>query len=112
MTMQGVLDFDAATMRRDQGIQSSADHADADEEGWTRQALGMLTAFANLAQGAFLIEEARVWAIHCGLPPPDEPRAWGAVTRMAVARKRIEKVGWAKARSSNCSPKFLWRAIR
>ena len=33
-------------MRRDQGIQSSADHADADEEGWTRQALGMLTAYA------------------------------------------------------------------
>jgi len=112
MAHQTSIDFDAATMRKEQGIKSSADHANADEEGWTHQALGMLTAFANFTHGEFLIEDARTWAEQMGLPQPDECRAWGAVTRMAVARKRIEKVGYGNARSSNNSPKTLWKTIR
>ncbi len=105
------IDFDAATMAAEKGIQSSADHADADEEGWTFQALGMLTAFAAEHPQPFLIEEARVWAIAKGLPIPDNQKAWGAVTRMAVAKKRIEKCGAAAAASSNHSLKHLWRKV-
>lgn len=109
---QLALDWDQATLRRDQGIQSSADHADADEEGWTRQALGMLVAFASEQKEPFLIEKARAWAIEHGLPQPDEQRAWGAVTRMAIARGRIEKVGSAEAMSSNRSLKHTWRFLK
>jgi len=104
-----VIDFTAATEARDLGVQRSADHANRVESEWTGQALGMLTAFARQAGGPFLIEQARAWAEAQGLPPPPDARSWGAVARRAAAKKRIEKVGFAPAASSNCSPKVQWR---
>lgn len=105
------LDFTAATQARDLGIQRSAEHANAVESEWTGQALGMLTAFARQAGAPFLIEEVRAWAEKQGLPPPPDARSWGAVARRAAAKKRIAKVGFAPAASSNCSPKVQWRYI-
>lgn len=110
MPAQIAIDFEAAALAREQGIQQSADHADSIEDGWTRQALGMLTAFAVEVGRPFLIEEARAWSAKHGLPAPINQKAWGAVTRMAVARKRIEKCGAAPAASSNLSLKHQWRA--
>jgi hypothetical protein len=103
------LDFDAATAARDLGIQRAATRANKVESEWTGQALGMLTAFAAQAGGPFLIEQARAWAEAQGLPPPPDARSWGSVARTAAAKRRIEKVGFAPAASSNCSPKVQWR---
>ncbi len=110
MTAQLHIDFTTAMNKRDLGIERAGQHADRIEDGWTYQALGMLTAFSRQATGPFLIEEARAWAEKQGLPPPPDARSWGAVARRAAAKHRIEKVGYAPAASSNCSPKVQWRS--
>lgn len=105
------LDFTAALDRRDQGVERAASHANRVESEWTGQALGMLIAFGQQATGDFLIEEVRAWAEARGLPEPPDKRSWGAVARSAAAKRRIEKVGFGSAASSNCSPKVKWRYI-
>jgi hypothetical protein len=107
---QLAIDFDAAVLRREQGMQSASDHANEVESEWTGQALALLVAFALDVGRPFLVEEARAYAQNKGLPPPPDARAWGTVTRRAVAKKRIEKAGAAAAASSNCSLKVLWIA--
>ena len=110
MTSQTVIDFDAATAARELGMQRSADSANRAEEGWTFQALAMLTAYAQQSQAPFLIEHARLWSEANGLPSPPDARAYGAVVRMAASKRRIERVGYALAASSNGSAKPTWRA--
>ena len=105
------IDFTAATEARDLGVQRAADHANRVESEWTGQALGMLTAYATSASEPFLIEQVRAWAEKHGLPEPPDARSWGAVTRRAAAKRLIEKVGYAPAASSNCSPKVQWRRL-
>lgn len=107
---QLAIDFDAAIARRELGIQQSAEHANQAEDEWTGQALALLTAFALQVGRPFLIEEARAYAEVNGLPAPPDARAWGYVARKAYAKKRIDKVGFAPAASSNCSPKVQWTA--
>lgn len=107
---QLAIDFDAAVQARELGMARSAAHANEVESEWTGQALGLLVAFALQVGRAFLVEEARAWAEAQGLPPPPDLRAWGTVTRRAMAKKRITKVGFGPAASSNCSPKVLWAA--
>lgn len=109
MSAQIAIDFDAAMQARDLGMQRSVDHANREESEWSGQALGLLVAFAKQAGRPFLIEEARAWAEANGLPPPPDARAWGAVTKRASVKKRIEKCGAGAAASSNCSLKPLWR---
>lgn len=107
---QLAIDFDAAIARRELGMQRASDHANDAESEWTGQALALLVAFALEVNRPFLIEEARAYAEGKGLPAPPDLRAWGTVTRRAMAKKRIEKVGFGAAASSNCSPKVLWAA--
>lgn len=88
----------------------AVDHANRVESEWSGQALGLLVAFAKSNGGPFLIEEARRYAESNGLPLPPDARSWGAVTRRAKGKGRIEKTGGASAAaSSNCSLKPLWR---
>lgn len=104
------LDFAKAMDAREQGIERAAAHANAVESEWTGQALGLLVAFAKEYGKPFLIEQARKYAEENGLPLPPDARSWGAVTRRASAKKRIEKTGnVGAAASSNCSLKPLWR---
>lgn len=105
---QIAIDFSAAMEARDLGAQRAVDHANRVESEWSGQALGLLVAFAKQCDRPFLIEEARQYAEANGLPLPPDARAWGAVTRRAAAKKRIRKVGFGAAASSNCSPKVLW----
>jgi len=108
---QREIDIHKSLERRDQGMASSAEHANAEESEWTGQALGFLTMYAGQHKGAgFLIEEARTWAEARGLPEPPDARAWGAVTKRAQAKGRIEKAGSACAASSNMALKTTWRA--
>jgi hypothetical protein len=105
---QLAIDFTAAMEARDLGAQRAVDHANRVESEWSGQALGLLVAFAKSCDRPFLIEEARRYAEANGLLPPPDARSWGAVTRRAAAKKRIRKVGYGPAASSNTSPKTLW----
>jgi hypothetical protein len=96
---------------RELGMQQSVDHADDVESGWRFQALAHLVAFAKSVGRPFLIEEARAYASAHGLPEPPTAKAWGAVTRLAVTKKRIEKAGAAPAASSNLSLKHTWTFV-
>lgn len=107
---QLALDLNAAMERADRGIESSGAHADRVEDGWRYQALALLTAFAREIGRSFVVEEARAYAEKHGLPDPPDARAYGSVVRLARAKGRIRKVGYAPAASSNGSPKCLWIA--
>lgn len=102
------LSLALAMERADQGIASSGEHADAVESGWRFQALALLTTFAAQVGRPFVMEEARQWAEAHQLPPPPDGRAYGSVVRLARAKGRIRKVGYAPAASSNGSPKCQW----
>lgn len=108
---QLAIDFTAAMQARDLGVQRAADHANRVESEWTGQAIGLLVAFAKDCGRPFLVEEARAYAEAKGLPQPPDARSWGAVIRRAAAKRRVRKVGYGAAASSNCSPKIKWEYI-
>lgn len=96
------------TARRDSGIQRAADHAGT---RWNRLARGYLLEFVSRLQIGhdFLAENFREFAEDRGLEPPPDGRAYGHVLRSAARDLLIRKVGYAPAKSSNLSPKVLWR---
>jgi hypothetical protein len=61
------------------------------------------------AGGTFLIEDVR-GDVETHVGPPNDPREWGVATKLAEREGTIRKVGYAKTRSSNGSPKVLWSA--
>lgn len=91
--------------RRDRGIQSSGDHAGS---VWKRRATGYLLEYLAAHREPFLAEDVREFAAQLESPP--DGRAWGSVFQEAARRGLIVKVGYAPAKSSNLSPKVLWRA--
>lgn len=101
-------DLFAARQRRDVGMQSSYQHAEQDVPEWGDLAYNYLLDYAR-RHGDFLIEDVRASAAGY-VPEPPELRAWGAVINKAARRGLIRKVGYKLAKSSNCSPKCLWRA--
>lgn len=105
MSEQLAIDFVRA--RRDDGIQRASDHAG---EAWKKRAHGYLLEFLTTLhiEEEFLAERVREFA--AGLDVPPDGRAWGWVMRDASRRGFIVKVGYAPAKSSNLSPKVLWRA--
>jgi len=106
------IDFSVAMERAELGMQRSADHANRTESEWTGQALGMLCAIgAELTD--FTVEEVREIAEVRGLPDPPDKRAWGAVTRRALFKKRMEPTGERRrAKTSNNSKKDVYRLVR
>lgn len=95
--------------RRDAGIERAARRATPE---WVRTSAEYLRWYATrVAHGQpFLLEDAReVSSIH-GIEHPANERAWGAAVRHAAACGWIVKNGYAPARSSNGSPKCLWKA--
>lgn len=71
--------------------------------------------FANYAVNkacmhTFLAEEVREYASRQGFPEPHDPRAWGLAAKQAMRQGAVTTVGFASAKSSNGSPKALWRA--
>lgn len=100
-----------ARARGHAAAQSAAERADQHVDDWTPRALQMLVAFARDARGDFLIEDARAYAEARDLPAPTDERAWGHVAQRAKRAGLIEPVGFAASRSSNGSPKTLWRRV-
>lgn len=107
--MQLPLNFDAARTRGDLGAERAANKAERSAPGWIDRAAESVRAFAR-EQGvlSFTIEEARV-EFAAMIPAPPDLRAWGHVTRRAVALGYIAPTGgYAPAASSNGSPKRLY----
>lgn len=110
MSDQLPLDFATARRRRDSGIARAADHANAETSGWTDIAFDFLEACAKVRAAPFLAEDVIEMAKAAHLAPPPDGRAWGGVFRRAAKRGVIAKVGFAAAKTSNCSAKVLWRS--
>lgn len=104
------LTIDDAIARRDLGIERAVDHAERVSEGWQARARGYLLEYLSRNPGDFLGEQMREFAEGKGMDAPPDGRAWGAVLQSAARAGLIRKVGYAPARSSNLSPKVLWRA--
>jgi len=107
------MDAQAAIERRDIGIHRAIEKADRDVPDWSLIAYyGLLKFVQAHTLTKFLAEDVREWCErHRYVPPPENGRAWGAVMQRAARRKVIEKCGYAPAKSSNLSPKVLWRIV-
>lgn len=92
------------------GMDRATGAAERRHTGWVDEALRHLADFAARQVGGFLIEDARNYAETHGLASPPDERAWGSVVRLASKAGSIKSVGYARARSSNNSPKTLWSA--
>lgn len=112
MNMTPETDWQA---RRDAGISSSANHAEADVPGWGESALTMVRtylAWSYAGNYPFTMESCRQWCHHAGLPEPSEARCWGAVTRAAIRQGIIKPTGqYAPAASSHGSAKPLYTGV-
>ena len=107
--MQTQMNFTAAKAAREKG--HAAGDACARKAGseWVERALEHVKWCAEFLEfGHFTIEDLRRHID--GLPEPPDARAWGSVTRQAVARGIIVRTGGYRAAvSSNGSPKPLYR---
>jgi hypothetical protein len=99
------LDLDFVKTRRDDGIARAAEHSGDD---WQDAAFQCVASYAR-THAEFLTEDARLEARQ--LPPPPDGRAWGAVMQRARREKIIERIGYKPAKSSNLSPKPLWKSL-
>lgn len=87
----------------------SAKHADVVNKNWTADAYNLFVKFSNENNRPFLTEEVRAYAEGQGLPLPPDGRAWGHVAKSCDRNKVIKSIGYSAAKSSNGSPKVLWR---
>lgn len=93
--------------QRELGIDRSGSHAGDD---WKRRALGYVREFAAMTSKPFLAEQIREFAEQRGFESPPDARAWGSVMQQAQREGVVQAFAFAPARSSNGSPKTLWRA--
>jgi hypothetical protein len=80
------------------GMVASTEHAERVITGWKDSALNFLMDYDVVA---YAIET-------CGVDVPPDNRAWGGIFNAASRRNLIIGVGYAKAKTSNNSPKTLW----
>jgi len=104
------LDLDQARARGHSAAKRAGDRADRLNAQWTRTALQAVKTFAIVHGREFLAEDMREWSHANGVDDPPDQRAWGIVLRLAKREGFIVSAGFAAARSSNGSPKVLWRA--
>lgn len=96
----------------EQGALFAAMNADKKVSGsWTQRAAELFVDYArDVAKGQpFLTEDARAWAEQSGLPPPPDGRAWGFIAKAMRENGHVIFSGYAPAKTSNGSPKCLWR---
>lgn len=107
--MQPTIEHAIEAGRR--GMELAADRADRDDPGWTEVALEALRECVSHVpfNEEFIIEELRA-RIGSMVSKPQNLRAWGQVTQMAIRRKVIVPTGgFGRAASSHGSPKPLYR---
>lgn len=101
-----------AERRRDTGMARATDRADREKHKWSAKAMHALHLYCVQHPGTkFLGEQVREWAeLGKLVPVPPDERSWGSIFRSAAADGLLKRVGYAPAKSSNLSPKCLWRA--
>lgn len=87
----------------------AAEHADRESDNWSADAIIQLTRFLRTTSKPFLVEEIRHFAIKNGLQQAPDERAWGHIIKYAQKNELVEPCGTQNARSSNGSPKVLWK---
>jgi hypothetical protein len=106
------MDAQAAIERRDTSISLSVEKADRDHSGWSKRAYIALLKYLVKHREPFLVESMREWAEQNNyIDAPENGRAWGSVVRHAVKRGVIGHAGYGLAKSSNLSPKVMWKRI-
>lgn len=101
-----------ALKARDEGMASSANHAETDAPGWGDRAYqAVISSGYLMREPQWHMEFAREWCYACGLDRPAEERAWGSVTQRLIRDGRIEPVGYWSATSSNGSIKRTYRIV-
>jgi hypothetical protein len=102
-----ISDLEAASLRRDLGIERSARRGERVSPGWETEAVAHVRAYA-LKHERFLAEDVR-----SGFPTPEgvDGRAWGAVLKRAQSLGIVRTDGFAPANSSNRSPKVRWLSL-
>jgi hypothetical protein len=93
---------------RDHGIETSVQHANNVEPGWSELAYQFLLDFITDV-GEFLCEDLRI-AAKGKVPDPPDGRAWGYVIVKAVKAGVIRRQGYGtmKAACSHKCPKTIW----
>lgn len=99
-----------AAQRRDEAIEAGLSHADRVKAEWRKWAYDYFKGLVALTTSPFMAEDLIEKATAEGIwsPAPD-PRHYGGIIRMLAKDKVIVKIGYAPARTSNCSPKCLWQ---
>lgn len=107
-----MTDLRDAIHRGRMGALEAADHAAREQSDWKELAAQAVTYFSLfIAKGEeFLTEDVRAWAEREHVVPsaPDD-RAWGHIMQALSRRGAIEFAGYGPSKSSNGSPKCLWR---
>jgi hypothetical protein len=102
-------DLFSASEKGHAAAQASAERADREIDDWTQKAVALFAEYASRSFDPFLTEEARVFAESHGLPSPPDGRAWGHIAKRCQRDGTIISAGFGAAKSSNGSPKVLWR---
>ena len=89
----------------------AAERADRNSDDWSIKAIAQLVKFLHTTQKPFLVEEVRYFATKNGLPQATDDRAWGHIIKYAEKNGFVESCGTNNAKSSNNSPKVLWKKI-
>ena len=102
---QLTIDFQAARKRGHEAAEAAANRAG---DKWIDDAVEVLQRFARYyGTEPFTVEQARkLW----DFPPAPDQRAWGHVTRKAVALGYIKRLTGQYATDSYGSPKSLYIA--
>jgi len=95
---------------RDEGAALALENAGED---WHNTATALtLKYFSDAGWGGALFEDARAYAMKCGIGTPPSANAWGAVALSLSARKLITKTGVlrsSKAVRSHARSQPVWR---
>lgn len=106
------LDIDFARAARDDGIQRSVDHANADAPGWSDLALKFIEVHCGQHLGErFTGLQIREASVAYGLIQPANSKAWGGPIARAARRGWLKRVGTVPDPNRHCNPVPLWEAV-
>ena len=103
-------DLFSASEKGHAAAKAAAARADREIDDWTQKAVALFVEYASKAPSPFLTEAARQYAESTGLSNPPDSRAWGHVAKNCQRAGVITSAGFGAAKSSNGSPKVLWKA--
>ena len=102
-------DLFSASEKGHAAAKAAAARADREIDEWTKKAVALFAEYASQAFDPFLTEEARQYAESHGLSSPPDGRAWGHVAKNCQRAGVVTSAGFGAAKSSNGSPKVLWK---